>query len=439
MKNKNLKERVRRLKNLPTQINDLLEKFPVDIPEKYQKMLLDKIFEDKDLNNILEALEHNRPPRFVLIGRTGVGKSSLLNAMFGTYLAEISDVEVGTVNTRSFEYWEDKEKVLEVLDTRGIGESEAGSIKAEDQLKNDIEKLNPDAILFLVRAKDRSRIDKDIAELKEITAKLNDSYPVIAVSTQVDELEPSRIKEPNKYPAKKIKNIKQAEKQLKRLLEKNSVNYLDIVSVSSYVEWGKPNVDEPIYDLDYLNEDEKEKLEIKNDFRFQIDELIDKLANNVELNTRINLLLETKTELVVNELTDKIINAFATAAFAIGANPIPMSDLLLLTPLQAVLVSIIAYLSGRDLNYETSKEFLKAMGGNMVAAKVFQQGAKFLNGVFPGAGSGISAAIASSGTKLIGVAAKKYFIDNVPKSKVKDYVEKNKNKVKNKEKVIELQ
>jgi len=438
MKNRDLKERVKRLKNLPTQINDLLEMFPVDIPEKYQKMLIDKIFEDQELKNILDALEHNRPPRFVLIGRTGVGKSSLLNAMFGTYLAEISDVEVGTVNTRSFEYWEDKEKVLEVLDTRGIGESEAGSIKAEEQLKSDINKLNPDAILFLVRAKDRSRIDKDIAELKEITAKLNDSYPVIAVSTQVDELEPSRIKEPNSYPSKKIKNIQQAEKQLQRLLEEHSVNYLDIVSVSSYVEWGFPNVNDPIYDLDSLDKYEKEQLEIKNDFRFQIDELIDKLANNVELNARINFFLETKTDKLVEELTDKIIKAFASAAGAVGLNPIPVSDLLILTPLQAVLVSIIAYLSGRDFNYETSKEFIAAIGGNMVAAKVFQQGAKLLNGVLPGFGSGISATIAYNGTKLIGVGAKKYFLYNVPQSKVKDYVEKNKNKVKKEKETIEL-
>jgi predicted GTPase len=438
MKNRDLKERVRRLKNLPTQINDLLEMFPVDIPEKYRKMLIDKIFEDQDLKNILDALEHNRPPRFVLIGRTGVGKSSLLNAMFGTYLAEISDVEVGTVNTRSFEYWEDKEKVLEVLDTRGIGESEAGSIRAEDQLKKDIENLNPDAILFLVRAKDRSRIDKDIAELKEITAKLNDSYPVIAVSTQVDELEPSRIKEPNSYPSKKIKNIQQAEKQLQRLLEEHNVNYLDIVSVSSYVEWGFPNVNDPIYDLDSLDKYEKEKLEIKNDFRFQIDELIDKLANNVELNARINFFLETKTDNLVEELADKIIKAFASAAGAVGLNPIPVSDLLILTPLQAVLVSIIAYLSGRDFDYETAKEFIAAIGGNMVAAKVFQQGAKLLNGLLPGVGSGISATIAYSGTILIGTGAKKYFLYNVPKSKVKDYIEKNKNKVKKEKETIEL-
>jgi predicted GTPase len=438
MKNRDLKERVRRLKNLPTQINDLLEMFPVDIPEKYRKMLIDKIFEDKELKDILDALEHNRPPKFVLIGRTGVGKSSLLNAMFGTYLAEISDVEVGTVNTRSFEYWEDKEKVLEVLDTRGIGESEIGSIKAEEQLKNDIDNLNPDAILFLVRAKDRSRIDKDIAELKEITAKLDDTYPVIAVSTQVDELEPSRIKEPTSYPSKKIKNIQQAEEQLKRLLEKYNVNYLDIISVSSYVEWGLPNSNDPIYDLDSLDKYKKEKLEIKNDFRFQIDDLIDKLANNVELNARINFFLETKTDKLVDELTNKIIKAFASAAGAIGLNPIPVSDLLILTPLQTALVSIIAYLSGRDLNYETSKEFIAAIGGNMVAAKVFQQGAKLLNGLLPGVGSGISATIAYSGTTLIGVGAKKYFLYNVPKSKVKDYIENNKSKIRKEKETIEL-
>ena len=80
-----------------------------------------------------------------------------------------------------------------------------------------------------------------------------------------------------------------------------------------------------------------------------------------------------------------------------------------------MLVSLIASLSGRDISLEAAKEFILGMGGIAGAGYVFrlvaQQGSKFLNAVWPGAGSAVSSGIAAVGTSAIGNAAISSYID----------------------------
>ena len=84
--------------------------------------------------------------------------------------------------------------------------------------------------------------------------------------------------------------------------------------------------------------------------------------------------------------------------------------------IQIGLVSLIISLSGRDVSFEAAKEFIFSLGGIVGAGFGFkliaQQASKILNTVWPGAGSSISASVASSGTYLIGNAAISYYIDN---------------------------
>ena len=89
---------------------------------------------------------------------------------------------------------------------------------------------------------------------------------------------------------------------------------------------------------------------------------------------------------------------------------------------------MIASLSGKDINYDNAKELLIAIGGTGAVGYglrfVFQQGSKLANLIFPGAGSGLSAAIASSGTWAIGKAATAYFIQEVPQNQLEDVIKK---------------
>jgi len=89
---------------------------------------------------------------------------------------------------------------------------------------------------------------------------------------------------------------------------------------------------------------------------------------------------------------------------------------------------IIAYLSGRDLEFKTARELLVSIGGigatGFTLRMIAQQGSKFANLVLPGAGSAISASIASGGTYAIGKAAVAYYLKGVPEDELKQIVKK---------------
>ena len=79
-----IQKRMNHIGNLNNYLEDLLAKIPGNLLSgKQQEKLMAVLLDDKELNKLLEALKDPRPPRFVLVGRTGVGKSSLMNAMSG--------------------------------------------------------------------------------------------------------------------------------------------------------------------------------------------------------------------------------------------------------------------------------------------------------------------------------------------------------------------
>src|SRR5690625_2278579 len=154
------------------------------------------------------------------MGRSGVGKSSLINAMFGNYLAETSAVEVGTVEHDIFQYKKNGKVIFEIIDTRGIKENiNELSHTAEEDLKNVIEDFEPGAFLFLTNGADRSGLKEDAEELKRTFGRMSIKPPLITVITRMDELEPSRIKDPKEYTDLKRRNLKQKEQQVERVLK----------------------------------------------------------------------------------------------------------------------------------------------------------------------------------------------------------------------------
>ena len=98
---------------------------------------------------------------------------------------------------------------------------------------------------------------------------------------------------------------------------------------------------------------------------------------------------------------------------AIGAQPIPLADMPILTTLQLVMVSGIMYVSGRERSLRAATEFVAALGANVGAGMLLREGARAILKFFPGWGNVICGMVAGAGTYAIGRAASAFFIEGV--------------------------
>jgi small GTP-binding protein len=100
-----------------------------------------------------------------------------------------------------------------------------------------------------------------------------------------------------------------------------------------------------------------------------------------------------------------LIQGTAIAAAGIAVSPIPVSDVIILVPMQAGMVVSIAKLYGYEITENMAKEILVVAGGGVVLRYAFQVIVKFI----PILGSVIGPAIAYGGTVAIGEAGIVYF------------------------------
>lgn len=120
-----IEKRLENMKNFYIKTGELLDNLPDGIPDKTRELLKNTILGDQDLKNLMEGIDSHRPPRIFLVGRTGVGKSSLINALCGSYIAKVSDTKTCTDGAEIYQCKDEGRVLMEILDTRGIAESES--------------------------------------------------------------------------------------------------------------------------------------------------------------------------------------------------------------------------------------------------------------------------------------------------------------------------
>lgn len=416
-----IEARLENMEKVYSTLNQFIDEMPAVIPQKTRQMIKDSVFGDAELKALLEETKKQRPPRLFIFGRTGVGKSSLVNALCGAYITEVSDTESCTKETSVYSCVRDGRVLLEVMDTRGIAESEAEAEEAERHLFRDLIDFAPDALLLVLSCVHRDSVDEDI----DFAKKLKKAYyeenlmelPVVIAVNKADAVPPVREVDPNHYSAAKQANIEKICSRYRKISENQNLRAEGTIAVSSLMDWSaEEGITLTASSLNQMSSEERNLLTLDFDGRWNMDKLLDLLENALsDASARAGLRMALRFEEIVTNLAKHIVDMFSGIAGTIALTPIPVADLYVLLALQSVMVGIIAVLSGREANLQTAKEFIFSLGGVGGAGLGFrllaQQSSKLLNGLFPGAGSVISTTVAASGTKAIGSAAIAYYLN----------------------------
>jgi uncharacterized protein (DUF697 family) len=128
---------------------------------------------------------------------------------------------------------------------------------------------------------------------------------------------------------------------------------------------------------------------------------------------RIEIVRISRNKAAQHQISQVLIKSTAAICTAIGAQPIPLADMPILTTLQLVMVSGIMYVSGRERTMRAATEFVGALGANVGAGILFREGARAILKFLPGWGNIISGMVAGAGTYAVGRAAEAYFIEGV--------------------------
>ncbi len=144
------------------------------------------------LKKIKEEIRRIRTyvPKVAIFGDTGVGKSSLCNALFGRDIAKISDVEACTREPQEVLIQnQNGDGGINLIDVPGVGEDPERHSEYLKLYKSLLPEL--DLIIWAIKADDRKYASAIDVYQKILEPNLK-NCPVIFVITQVDKIEPYR-------------------------------------------------------------------------------------------------------------------------------------------------------------------------------------------------------------------------------------------------------
>ncbi len=337
---------------------------------------LDKIAQDC-ITAISERIKNLNTLNIIVAGKTGVGKSTLINSMFRDNLAETG---IGKPITQHMRKISKKGIPLNIYDTKGfeLGKDAQKEVKKEilDTIKSgmagtDVNKAIH-CIWYCINTAS-NRIEPEEIEWLRDLAKENSvtEVPVIIVLTQA-------FSKPN---AEQMKNLIQDEN-------------LDIVQVV------------PVLAQDFIFDESLPPIKA-----YGLDALLAVMTEVLPEELQDTLQSVQIASLKAKKKRAQVAVATATAtAFGEGFAPIPFADSALLIPTQVAMIASITAIYGLDINKSIITAFVSSAlgtGGATIAGKTI---ASNLLKLVPGAGTVIGGTISGATAGVITTALGEAYI-----------------------------
>jgi hypothetical protein len=283
------------------------EKFPKNVKE----------FLDDKITNLSNENMNITSFNIIILGNTGVGKSTLLNVVLKEKLAETNFGDACTMGVPK-PYESDKAKGISIWDSRGIENGKYNLETAFKDIRNTIESLikenNPDKFIHCIWycIKSNRFTEEEEINLKNCYNSYIEKLPIIVVFTQSEnQKETDRMIEKvrNKIEkAKKLKGINEKEENDIKILKVLAEDYEhDLGIIKSF---GIHNLMEQTYESAKIGIEracihslmENGKKILKEEFNEIIKKLKEKLYGNINEIKRNNLNKQT------NNFLDNILN-----------------------------------------------------------------------------------------------------------------------------------
>src|SRR3989441_6080521 len=338
------------------QIAEKLERLAGRLPSKIQKAIL------SELTPLKELFLQQRPPRFLLIGSSTIPTPRILNALFSPDAHEQMNVAVMPVH-RWVDWDISGHGTISVLDARDADASAAAQV--EDDLKRqppDIVFVFDDGEPKIEKASDHNSTELALRVQHDFGGSFGGAKVIgIAFGSNMR--------------AAQFEEALKAQPALRGRLLK--------VIVFSDVHDAETRA------------------------------LLSLLARELPNQSKIEIIRISRDREAQQHVAQLLIKSTTAICTAIGAQPIPLADLPILTSLQVMMVSGIMYVSGRERSLRAAAEFITALGANVGAGMLLREGVRAILKFFPGWGNLICGMVAGAGTYAIGRAATVFFIEGV--------------------------
>ncbi len=360
-------------------IVERLEGFLGKLPERIQKPVL------TELTPLKELFLKQRPPRFVLTGSHKLAVHEVAATLFAFETpADLRDVLMEVFRWQNITVG--GHGTIAVLDARGA--DEAAMRKIEEELRRE----PADMFLHLVDGNSgRPVLSRDIDALAAL-AKLNGAQEPGAKIIGISLVSPPKASAESNGKAPSAERRDAQAKLQTALTEKAGVRE-HLLQVTEL----------PIRPL-ASGEQSASPAAMR---------LMALLARELPNEARVEMIRVSRDREAQVQIAQVLVKSTSAISAAIGAQPIPLADLPILTTLQLVMVSGIMHIAGRDRSLRAATEFAAALGVNVGAGMILREGARAVLKFFPGWGNVVCGMVAGAGTYALGRAAIVYFLEGV--------------------------